>query len=75
MAPAADLDERLLALQAKVAQRRVVHEDLVQRRDLCQRMHYEASARALDDKVGRAFHDLQRASRELAAYISQRQRR
>lgn len=74
MAPAADLDERLIHLQVQVAQARIEHENLVERRDLMKRMHYHASAQALDAKVSRAYDKFYKASCALASYISNRQR-
>lgn len=74
MAPAADLDERLIALQAAVAEARVKHQDLCERRAVCHKMKYYASAQALDLKAQRAFIELRKASEALASYISQKAR-
>lgn len=74
MAPAADLDERLIALQAAVAEARIHHQDLCERRDVCKRMKYHASAQSLDLKAQRAFNELRKKSEALATYISKKAR-
>lgn len=74
MAPAADTDESLIRLQVAVAEARIKHQDLCERRDLMERTRHYASAQALDLKAQKAFNEFQQASRALAAYLSRRAR-
>ena len=74
MSPAADTDAKLLVLQGKVATLRTEHEDLVGRERLLRSTRHTASADAMRDRVGRTFAEFQQASRNLANYISRKQR-
>lgn len=74
MSPAANLDEKLLALQLKVSQARLLHEDICSRERTCRNMKLFASADALQEKADRAFDDLSVAKLNLATYTSKRQR-
>lgn len=65
MAPAADMDERLIFLQVAVAQARIKHEDLVIRANLMEKTKHYASAQALRLRADRAFNELSNAKFEL----------
>lgn len=72
--PLADQDPRLLFLQGEVARWRVLHEDLWERAVLMERTRHFASAQALFLRAERAGNELKGARRDLAAYISKRQK-
>lgn len=74
MAPAADVDHRLLLLQGKVATLRTEHQDLVERERVLRATKQTASADAMKVRVSRTFAEFEAASKTLAAYISKRQR-
>lgn len=74
MAPAADLDPRLLLLQGKVATLRTEHKDLVERERVLRAQRLTASADALKVRVGRTFAEFEEASKQLASHISRKQR-
>lgn len=74
MAPAADTDDRLLALQAEVAGARSRHADLERRASLMECNRLFASAQTLRIKRDKAAQDLRRASERLASYVSRKQR-
>lgn len=74
MAPAADTDDRLLALQVEVAGARTRHADLERRAALMERNRLFASAQVLRIRRDRAAQDLRQASERLASYVSRKQR-
>ena len=74
MAPATDLDPRLLGLQVQVAEARAKHQDLAERAELLERSKYYASAQVLKLRALKAENEWLAASKKLADYISKRQR-
>lgn len=75
MAPAADLDPKLLVLQGKVAHLRAEESRLRERVVTLERNRLLASAQALRLKADRTLAEFNAASRDLTAYINKRQRR
>lgn len=74
MVPPADQSARLLYLQGEVARLRLEHEELVERERVFRNFKYIAAADALRVKVDKTFGEFSKAQRNLATFISRRQR-